>query len=171
MRSPRHRGDRGLQGASEANGEPELPLALSLSAKRRDKVRRRSVADKVWRQGVETRCGDKVWRQGVPPGGERAAQRFYPLNCEPLCGRNNRLLPTAYCHCRRPAGAAATPGTAPDPSATGCAPPAAAPRRPARCRWSPAAPCSPPTPSGKSAPPRRSPCRHGARLHRRSRWW
>jgi hypothetical protein len=29
----------------------------------------------------------------LPPGGERAAQRFYPLNCEPLCGRNNCLLP------------------------------------------------------------------------------
>jgi hypothetical protein len=33
-----------------------------------------------------------VWGQGVPPGGERAAQHFYPLNCEPLCGRNNCLL-------------------------------------------------------------------------------
>jgi hypothetical protein len=50
---------------------------------------------------LSTKRGDKVWRQGVPPGGERAAQRFYPLNCEPLCGRNNRPCPlptaTAYC--------------------------------------------------------------------------
>ena len=34
-----HRGDRGLHSAFEANGEPELSLALSLS----------------------TKCGDKVW--------------------------------------------------------------------------------------------------------------
>jgi len=25
----------------------------------------RQGGDKVWRQGVETKCGDKVWRQGV----------------------------------------------------------------------------------------------------------
>ena len=43
------------------------------------------VGDKVRGQGV----GDKARGQGVPLGGERAAQRFYPLNCEPLCGRNN----------------------------------------------------------------------------------
>ena len=80
MRSPNTRGDRGSQSASEAIGVPEHSLALSLSTKRRDKVWRRSVADKAWRQSVETRYGDGV----------RAAQRFYPLNCEPLSGRNNR---------------------------------------------------------------------------------
>ena len=79
MRSPIHRGDRGLQGASGVNGEPEHSLALSLSTKRRDIVWGRSVSDKAWRQSVETRYGDGV----------RAAQRFYPLNCEPLSGRNN----------------------------------------------------------------------------------
>ncbi len=39
-----------------AESGARLPLALSHSTKRRDIVWRRSVADKVWRQGVETRC-------------------------------------------------------------------------------------------------------------------
>ena len=106
-KSPQNRGDRGLQSASEANGAPEHSLAPSLSTKCGDKVRRRSVK----RLSVETKCGDEVWRQGVPPGGERAAQRFYPLNCEPLSGRNN-----CHCHCllpsatgRRKGGAALLP--------------------------------------------------------------
>jgi hypothetical protein len=53
---PQNRGDRGLQGASEANGEPEHSLALSLPTKRRDKVWRRSVADQAWRQSAGIKC-------------------------------------------------------------------------------------------------------------------
>ena len=65
MRSPIHRGDRGLQSASEANGAPEHSLALSrstkLATKRRDKVWRRSVKRlSVKRLSVETKCGDEV---------------------------------------------------------------------------------------------------------------
>ena len=59
---PQNHGDCGLKGASEANGEPEHSLALSLSTKRRDKVWRRSVK----RQSVETKCGDKVFKCEAP---------------------------------------------------------------------------------------------------------
>ena len=106
----------------------------TLCRKRKSKRQRcLRLADKVQRQGVETRCATGR-RKGsaaltslnceplcgrnnrpataychclLPPGGERAAQRFYPLNCEPLCGRNNCLLPLPTATAGRPIGAAA----------------------------------------------------------------
>ena len=93
------RQSRGSRTRTKIHTPALLSPRLWLSTKRRDKELRRSVK----RQSVETKCGNKVRGQGVGTrygDGARAAQRFYPLNCEPLSGRNNRhskIAPPAPC--------------------------------------------------------------------------